>query len=224
MKKIISMVLLLVMCLGLAACDYDGEGKTDSKTNRGREIVGEWTEFTYGYSVAFRVGGTGRDNSGGSFTWKYDEDLKYYTIAVQTEEGVSTFDTMIQKTKHPAITYITIRGERFYRMEKDNLKDCKVITVVSKDMSPTIKDGDTILCAAVTDPADLSVGDIIAYWTVLDGQRVAYASRIQNIYDGGGYLLFETKDDNNENSNPLPVHQAEILGEFTQVLIAADAS
>lgn len=226
MKKTLASVLALVLCLGLCACGnggapVDNQTELDNNSNAQNEILGKWTFFDYGFTVTFFENGTGTDGDGGTFTWKYDEDLKYYTIAVQTEEGVSTFDTMIQKTKHPAVTYITIYGERFYHLAKNNLKGCKVITVVSKDMAPTINDGDTVLCKSIKNPAELSVGDIIAYWTVVDGQRVAYASRIKNIYnyDGAtGELIFETQDDNNENANPLTVHQSEILGEFIQVL------
>ena len=198
MKKTLALVLALVLCLGVCACGnggapVDNQTELDNNSNAQNEILGKWTFFDYGFTVTFLENGTGTDGDGGTFTWKYDEDLKYYTIAVQTEEGVSTFDTMIQKTKHPAVTYITIYGERFYRLAKNNLKGCKVITVVSKDMAPTIN----------------------------DGERVAYASRIKNIYnyDGAtGGLIFETQDDNNENANPLTVHQSEILGEFIQVL------
>jgi len=223
MKKTLAMILVFVLCFGLVACGnseapVDNQTEQDNKSKAKNEILGEWTFFDYGISVTFLDDGTGRDGDGGSFTWKYDEDLKYYTIAMQTEEGVSTFDTMIQKTRHSAITYITVHGERFYHFAKDDLKGCKVITVVSKDMAPTINDGDTVLCKSIKNSAELSIGDIIVYWTVLDGQRVAYASRIKNIYDGVGYLIFETQDDNNENANPLPVHQSEILGEFAQVL------
>lgn len=223
MKKIIALVLALVLCLGLVACSDSGT-LVDNLTNPGNsssaknKILGEWTNFTYGFSVTFLNNGTGTDNDGGSYTWKYDQDLKYYTIAVQTGKGVSTFDTLIQKTEHPAIAYITVHGERFYRMAKNELKDCKVFTVVSEDMAPTINDGDTVLCNAIKNPADLSVGDIIVYWTIVDGQRVQYASRIKDIYDSDGDLIFETKDDNNENANPLPVNQSEVLGKFVQVL------
>ena len=221
MKKVFSVLLILVMCLGLVACGDSLGGSNPANNNSSKnEILGEWTFFDYGITVTFLKNGTGNDGYGGTFTWKYDEDLKYYTIAMQSEEGVSTFDTMIQKTKHPAITYITIRGECFYRLAKDDLKGCKVITAVSKDMAPTINDGDTVLCKSIKNPAELSVGDIIVYWTVVDGQRVAYASRIKNIYNynDSDELIFETQDDDNENVNPLAVHQSEILGEFIQVL------
>ncbi|MDD6095140.1 MAG: signal peptidase I [Clostridia bacterium] len=89
------------------------------------------------------------------------------------------------------------------------------ITVVSKGMSPIINDGDTVFCHSIEDTSELSIGDIIVYWTIMNGQRVAYASRIKNIYDGGGYLIFETQDDNNEYANSLTVHESEIIGEFT---------
>lgn len=222
MKKIISIVLILIMCLGLYACD-GSEAPDDDQTERDQsssknEILGEWTLFEYGISVTFLKDGTGTDNGGSIFTWKYNEDLKYYTIAVQTEDGVSTFDTMIQKTKNPAVTYITVNGERFYHISKHSLKDCKVITVKAAAMSPIINNNDTVLCSPIRDSAKVSIGDIIVFWTVVNGSRVVRASRVKNIYNGDGFLVFETQGDNNESADPLTVHENEILGEFVEVL------
>ena len=38
--------------------------------------------------------------------------------------------------------------------------------------------------------------------------------RIENIYDGGGVLIFETKGDANTLADPLTVHQKEIVGKY----------
>lgn len=225
MKKAIALLLILTMCFGLVACgNLEIIGDIQPEQNNAKnEILGEWTFFEYGITVTFNKDGTGTDNDGYSFTWKYDEDLKYYTIAMQTEDGVSTFDTMIQKTTHPAITYIIVHGQRFYHFAKDDLNGCKVFTVTSKDMSPAVNDGDTVLCKSFKKPADLSIGDIIVYWTVLDGQRVAYASRIKNIYkNDSSELIFETQDDGSETPNVFTVHQSEVLGTFEQVIIGAN--
>ena len=39
--------------------------------------------------------------------------------------------------------------------------------------------------------------------------------RIFQIYDGGNYLIFATKGDNNENEDPLTVHESEVVGIFS---------
>ena len=216
MKKTITLIFVLLLCWGLCACGNDSDLVDNQIKN---DILGEWTFFEDHKSITFLENGTGIVD-GVTFTWKYDEELKYYTVAMPTEEGISIFDTMIQKTMHPEITYITIRGERFYHMEKDNLKDCKVITVDLDDMSPIINEGDIILCNSIKNPKELSTGDIIAYWTILNGQRVVCASRIAGIYDGGSYLIFETMGNKINYTSILTVHESDILGEFVQVLIS----
>lgn len=219
-KKIIALTLLWMLCFGFVACDEGGPSgnSTDKYSKEEKAILGEWTSFDFNMTITFRKGGKGSDGYD-TFRWKYDEDLMCYTIVIQTENDLRTFNTGIFQTEHPSIAYLIINGVRFYRFADDDLKDYKVFTAVSKGMSPLIEDGDVVLCKPVKDCKKLSVGDIIVYWTVLDGQRVSYASRIQNIYDGGGYLLFETQDDNNNYANALTVHQSEILGEFVQALI-----
>lgn len=57
--------------------------------------------------------------------------------------------------------------------------------------------GDLIVCEPVSYAKDLKVGDIITYFTVIDEEIVLNTHRIVSIYDGGGYLLFETRGDNN---------------------------
>jgi stage III sporulation protein AA len=37
---------------------------------------------------------------------------------------------------------------------------------------------------------------------------------IENIYDGGSYLIFETKGDNNNVADPLTVHESEIVSVY----------
>ena len=90
------------------------------------------------------------------------------------------------------------------------------VKVATDGMSPLFEAGDVIRCDPVEDPQLLTVGDIIAYWTVIDGERVSYVSRIVAIYDGEGYLLFETRDDNSASVNPLTVHQSEIIGVYAK--------
>ena len=67
---------------------------------------------------------------------------------------------------------------------------------------------------------EVKIGDVITYWTVIDGQRVLNTHRIHQIYDGGGYLIFETKGDNNTIADPLTVHESEIVGQYNGMKIS----
>ena len=73
----------------------------------------------------------------------------------------------------------------------------------------------SIQTESVKDPSTLKVGDIITYWTVINGERVLNTHRIEEIYDGGGYLIFETKGDNNGISDSLTVHESEVVGIYS---------
>ncbi|MFI3227818.1 MAG: signal peptidase I [Clostridia bacterium] len=90
----------------------------------------------------------------------------------------------------------------------------RVFSIQTDSMYPEMSSGDMILGKAVSDTSDLSVGDIITYWTVINGERVLNTHRISEIYDGGGYLLFQTKGDNNSVEDALTVHESEVVGEY----------
>ena len=87
-------------------------------------------------------------------------------------------------------------------------------TVQSDSMYPELKPGDLIIDTAVKDPAKLKVGDIITYWTIIDGERVLNTHRITGIYDGGTYRYFETKGDRNTIADPITVHESEVVGQY----------
>lgn len=91
-----------------------------------------------------------------------------------------------------------------------------VLDIQTDSMAPTFKAGDTIICEEVVDPSTLKVGDIITYWTVIDGQRILNTHRIVEIYDGGGYLIFATKGDNNTHVDSWTVHESEIVGKYVR--------
>ena len=88
----------------------------------------------------------------------------------------------------------------------------RMFSIQTESMYPTLNPGDLIFDRAVKDPATLQKGDIITYWTVINGERVLNTHRIHEIYDGGGYLIFGTKGDNNTIADPLTVHESEVVG------------
>ena len=89
----------------------------------------------------------------------------------------------------------------------------RLLSIQTNSMSPTFNEGDLIISTKVK-PDDLRPDDIITYWTVIDGERVLNTHRIETIYDGGGYLIFETKGDANTSVDPLTVHERELVGQY----------
>ena len=95
----------------------------------------------------------------------------------------------------------------------------QMLSIQTKSMYPVLNPGDLIFDVAIKDPAELKVGDIITYWTVINGERVLNTHNIHEIYDGGGYLIFATKGENNPTADPLTVHESELVGKYTGVKI-----
>ena len=91
----------------------------------------------------------------------------------------------------------------------------RIFSIQTESMYPTLLPGDLIFDTGVKEPEDLRNGDIITYWTVINGERVLNTHRIHEIYDGGGYLIFATKGDNNTLADPLTVHESEIVGKYS---------
>lgn len=86
--------------------------------------------------------------------------------------------------------------------------------VQTDSMEPTISVGDLIIDTVVEDPSELEVGDIITYWTIIDGQQVLNTHRITEITDYDNYLYFDTKGDNNTIEDSTGVHENDIVGEY----------
>lgn len=91
----------------------------------------------------------------------------------------------------------------------------RMFSIQTESMYPTLMPGDLIFDTAVKDAGELRNGDIITYWTVINGERVLNTHRIEQIYDGGGYLIFSTKGDNNTTADPLTVHESEVVGKYS---------
>lgn len=90
----------------------------------------------------------------------------------------------------------------------------RVFSIQTESMYPALLPGDLLFGKAVKDTSELRRGDIITYWTVINGERVLNTHRIAEIYDGGGYLIFATKGDNNTAADPLTVHESEIVAQY----------
>lgn len=97
----------------------------------------------------------------------------------------------------------------------------RVFSIQTDSMYPTLLPGDLIFGKGVKDTSELRKGDIITYWTVINGERVLNTHRIDEIYDGGGYLIFATKGDNNTAVDALTVHESEIVAQYTEIRIGS---
>jgi len=91
----------------------------------------------------------------------------------------------------------------------------RMFSIQTESMYPTLLPGDLIFDTGVKDADELRQGDIITYWTVINGERVLNTHRIHEVYDGGGYLIFSTKGDNNSAADALTVHESEIVGKYS---------
>jgi len=89
-----------------------------------------------------------------------------------------------------------------------------MVSIQTESMTPTLEPGDLVFLSPVNDPSTLKVGDVITYWTVINGDRVLNTHRIENIYDGGDYLLFETKGDANTAVDAITTHESEVVGVY----------
>lgn len=95
-----------------------------------------------------------------------------------------------------------------------NLFGYEFFSVQTDSMYPTLKSGDLVIDKVVKDPSELRIRDIITYWTVINGERVLNTHRINQIFDGGNYLIFETKGDKNSVADSMTVHESEVVGEY----------
>lgn len=86
-------------------------------------------------------------------------------------------------------------------------------SIQTDSMYPTFEPGDLIV-SVDADGDELRTGDIITYWTVINGERVLNTHRITDIYDGGNHLIFATKGDNNTTADALTVHESEVVGKY----------
>ncbi len=95
-----------------------------------------------------------------------------------------------------------------------NIFGLRLFSIQTDSMYPELLPGDLAVGTNVKDKGELRPGDIITYWTVIDGERVLNTHRIIEIYNGGGYWIFQTKGDNNTLEDPLTVHESEVVSQY----------
>ncbi len=90
----------------------------------------------------------------------------------------------------------------------------RIFSIQSPSMEPEFYKGDLIIDTRVKDAAELKVGDVITFYTIIRGERVLNTHRITAIEDNGTYLYFTTRGDNNTMEDSMGVHQNEIVGKY----------
>ena len=155
---------------------------------------------------------------------KADAAQQTEDIEVQPKKGKRVANTIINIVLVIAIILAAICTYTSYVSTSGNgvpsIFGLRIMSIQTESMYPTMKPGDLIFDTAVKDTSELQVADIIPYWTVIDGERVLNTHRITEIYDGGGYLIFQTKGDNNTIEDSLTVHESEIVGQYNGMKIA----
>ncbi len=98
-----------------------------------------------------------------------------------------------------------------------NLMGYIPLTVDSQSMSPTFNEGDLIICKQIDDVKSLEIGDVITFWTIIDGQKVKNTHRIVRINDTGTSRSFVTRGDNNPIDDEMPAYQGDLIGKWTNI-------
>ena len=94
------------------------------------------------------------------------------------------------------------------------------MTVESDSMKPTFSKNDLIICKEIDDINALKEGDVITFWTVIDGRRVKNTHRIVSVNADEGARSFITRGDNNPADDTLPAYASDIIAKWTDVKIA----
>ena len=89
-----------------------------------------------------------------------------------------------------------------------------VLSIQTDSMYPTLKMGDLIIDTTVRDASKLRPGDIITFWTNIEGNRVLNTHRISQVYQFGDNLKFMTSGDRDGTLDPIDVHESEIVGKY----------
>ena len=97
-----------------------------------------------------------------------------------------------------------------------NLMGFIPLTVESDSMKPTFSKNDLIVCREVDDINSLQKGDVITFWTIIDGKKVKNTHRIVDINEFESTRSFVTRGDNNNLDDTLPAYAGDVIGKWTE--------
>ena len=86
------------------------------------------------------------------------------------------------------------------------------LTVESDSMKPTFKKGDLIISKEIDDINSLKKGDVITFWTLIEGKKVKNTHRIAEVLNDNGSVGFITRGDANNVDDTYTVYAGEIGG------------
>ena len=89
------------------------------------------------------------------------------------------------------------------------------LTVESDSMSPTFKKDDLIITKKIKDLYDLKEGDVITFYTIIEGRRALNTHRIVEVNKTDSSISFVTRGDNNSIDDSIPVNAVDIVGKWT---------
>ena len=107
-----------------------------------------------------------------------------------------------------------------------NFLGVEFFSIQSDSMKPTFEKGDMIIDIKVKDASKLKEGDVITFWTVINGETALNSHRITKkekitAEDGSySYYMFRTKGDNtetNKNEDDLSVRDKDVVGKYTGI-------
>ena len=88
------------------------------------------------------------------------------------------------------------------------------LTVESDSMKPTFKKGDLITSKEIDDINSLKKGDVITFWTLIDGKKVKNTHRIAEVLNDNGSVGFITRGDANNVDDTYTVYAGDIIGQW----------
>ena len=146
-------------------------------------------------------------------------DQEEIEVVEEVSKGKKILNTVINIVLVLAIALAAVSTYVSYVSSSGNgvpsIFGIRMFSIQTDSMYPVLMPGDLIFDTAVKDPDTLQRGDIITYWTIINGERVLNTHTIHEIYDGGGYRIFATKGENNTTADALTVHESEIVGKYS---------
>lgn len=94
------------------------------------------------------------------------------------------------------------------------------LTVESDSMKPTFSKKDLIICKEIDDVMKIESGDVITYWTIIEGERVKNTHRITKINEFENTRSFITRGDANNIDDEYTVYAGDLIGEWTGVKLS----
>lgn len=91
-------------------------------------------------------------------------------------------------------------------------------SIQTSSMEPTISVGDYIFVEEC-DADNMQVGDIISFFTLIEGQREVNTHRIISIVEENGFKYYETQGDNNEIPDRKLVDPGDVIGQYNNLKI-----